>query len=192
MTELEKIALAKACVDHLANGTNPLTGQPVPESDVVNHVRVSRCLFYVSDLLRQVMEQGGLSSRKGTQHLVPFRLDYEARAAFRYSDAPITISEITRRINELIPGETMAKLNYKYILDWLTEAGLLMLQSDADGKVIRRPTVSGSQVGIAVEQRQSARGPYSVIVYDRAAQQFILDNLDAAIERIPPSKKTQQ
>ena len=56
MTELEKIAYAKTYIEKLANGINPLTDQPVPDADSINNVRISRCLFYVSDLLRQIVE----------------------------------------------------------------------------------------------------------------------------------------
>ena len=54
MTELEKIEYAKSFIDKLANGINPLDESPIPDGDVVNNVRLSRCFFYVSDILRQV------------------------------------------------------------------------------------------------------------------------------------------
>ena len=52
MTELEKIAYAKSFIDKLANGINPVDDSPVPETDIVNNVRLTRCFFYVSDILR--------------------------------------------------------------------------------------------------------------------------------------------
>lgn len=45
MTELEKIAYAKTYIEKLANGINPLTNQAVPDDDIINNVRISRCLF---------------------------------------------------------------------------------------------------------------------------------------------------
>ena len=184
MTELEKIAYAKAYIEKLANGINPVTGQVVPDDDVINNVKISRCLFYVSDLLRQVVENGGISQSKAKIVKQPFQLDYEARKQFRYSESPIPISEITKRINELIPIEKMQKLSYKNLLDWLIESDFLKVIPDANGKVTRRPTRDGTMLGITMEDRQSPRGPYSVIVYDLEAQKFILDNLDAVITRI--------
>ena len=182
MTELEKIAYAKSYMEKLANGLNPLTGQAVPYADIINNVRISRCLFYVSDILRQVVENGGISQRKVKTAKVPFQLDHEARKNFRYSETPIPISEITRRINELTQPEEMKKLNYKSILEWLIQAGFLVVVEEDDGKTARKPTENGERLGIAAEQRQGARGVYTVVVYNKAAQQFILDNLDAAIE----------
>lgn len=182
MTELEKIAYAKIYVDKLANGINPLTDQEVQGSDIINNVKISRCLFYVSAILGQVIEKESHSQRKVKIIKAPFQLDYEARKIFQYSEVPIPISEITRRINELIQPEEMKKLNYRHIVDWLIQAGFLTLVTRDDGKVVRKPTDNGVQLGIATEQRQSPRGIYTVVVYNKEAQQFILDNLDAVIE----------
>lgn len=183
MTELEKIAYAKSYVEKLGNGINPVTGQVVPDGDVINNVKISRCLFYVSDLLRQMIEEKALSQPKGKSVKQPFQLDYEARKQFRYSESPISISEITRRINALISTEKMQKLSYKYLLDWLIESDFLKVIPDANGKMTRNPTRNGTILGITLEHRESPRGPYSVIVYNLEAQKFILDNLDGVIER---------
>jgi hypothetical protein len=61
MTELEKIAYAKSFIDKLANGVNPIDDTVIPDGDVVNNVRLSRCFFYVSDILRQVIANGGVA-----------------------------------------------------------------------------------------------------------------------------------
>ena len=50
MTELEKIEYAKSFIDKLANGINPLDDTPVPDGDIANNVRLSRCFFFVSEI----------------------------------------------------------------------------------------------------------------------------------------------
>ena len=182
MTELEKIAYAKTYVEKLANGINPLTNRPVPDSDCINNVRISRCLFYVSDLLRQVVENKGIGRKKAARDKLPFQLNDEERKNFRYSETPISISELTKRINELIQPEEMKELNYKFISDWLIQASFLALVQQDDGKTTKRPTEDGMRIGISTEQRQRSKDVYTVVLYNKAAQQFILDNLDAAIE----------
>ena len=81
MTEIEKIEYAKAYIDKLANGINPLTDQPIPDHELLNHVRISRCLFYVSDVLRQVAENGGIGKpeKKEKKKKQPFHLSAEDR-----------------------------------------------------------------------------------------------------------------
>ena len=57
MEENEKILKAQDWVRKLANGINPLNGSLVKEDDVVNNVHISRCLFYVADLLGNYAEK---------------------------------------------------------------------------------------------------------------------------------------
>lgn len=64
MTELETMQRAKMYIDKLAKGINPLDDSIVPEDGIINNVRLSRCLFYVSDVLRQVIENGGVTPPK--------------------------------------------------------------------------------------------------------------------------------
>ena len=64
MTELETIQRAKMYMDKLAKGINPIDDTPVPEDDIVNNVRLTRCFFFVSDVLRRVIENGGIESKK--------------------------------------------------------------------------------------------------------------------------------
>lgn len=179
MTELEKIERAKTYIDKLANGINPIDDSVVPEGDVINQVRLSRCLFFVSDILRQVIENGGVSAK--TTKKTPFYLSVEKRALFAFSEQPIPISEIARRINALCDCENMQSLPYKGITDWLSEIGLLTSSVASDGKRVRRPTAQGIAAGISIEERNGLRGPYQVVVYNLEAQRYILNNLDAVI-----------
>ena len=57
MTELEKIAYAKSFIDKLANGINPLDNTPIPDDDIANNVRLSRCFFYVSSILQKEIDR---------------------------------------------------------------------------------------------------------------------------------------
>ena len=57
MDERDKILMAQDWVRKLANGINPLTGNAVKEDDVVNNVHISRCLFYVADLIGKHTER---------------------------------------------------------------------------------------------------------------------------------------
>lgn len=59
MDDLELTCRAKIYIEKLANGINPLTDDNVPEGDIVNNVKISRCLFFVSDVLEKVIENGG-------------------------------------------------------------------------------------------------------------------------------------
>ena len=182
MTELEKIERAKMYMDKLANGINPIDDTMVPDEDIINNVRLSRCFFFVSDVLRQVIENGRTNpiAVKRPQKL-PLEIPFEKRCQFDYSEKPIPASEIARRVNNLADNENMKKLTYSSIFSWLADIGRIEEVSTSNGKHIKRPTEIGRENGISVEDRISNNGPYQVVVYSTAAQHFIMDNLDAIV-----------
>ena len=100
MTEIEKIEYAKSFIDKLANGINPLDGSTIKEDDIVNNVRISRCFFFVSDILRQVIENRTTPPERAVTK--QFSLTADQLKRFAYSEQPIPISEIAKRINALI------------------------------------------------------------------------------------------
>ena len=183
MTELEIMQHAKDYLDKLAQGIDPLTGQEVPEDDVINNVRISRCLFYVSDVLRQVIENGGIQVKTvKNSEKTPFTLSLEERTRYPFDDWPVTASVIAQRLNELAASETMQKLKTTSITKFLLQSGLLFEEESVNGSKNKRPTEAGRQLGISTTQRTSQNGEYTAVVYSREAQQFILDNLDAIID----------
>ena len=168
-------------MEKLANGINPIDGSTIPDEDVVNNVRLSRCFFYVADVLRQVIDNGGVAPQKKPKKEA-FALTAEQRAAFEFSTAPIPISELSKRLNSLSQNENMATLGYAMIRDWLISLGMLEDALDGNGKKTKRPTPQGESIGITLDARTGTNGAYFVVVYNLAAQHFILDNLDAIID----------
>lgn len=182
MTNLEIMQRARMYVENMANGINPLTSQPVPDYEMLNDVRISRCLFYVADVLRQVIENGGEVGTKKTSKKQPFVISQEQLQQFEYSAKPIPVSEITRRINMLVDHENMVNLKHRSITDFLLNSGLLTLVEFNDGSKNKEPTEIGRQVGISVEERMGQHGLYRVVVYNEEAQRFVLDNFEGILE----------
>lgn len=181
MTELEMINRAKTYIDKLANGVNPLTDEPVSENDIVNNVRISRCFFYISDLLRRFAE-GGFpeAAKKGKKQ--PFIITEEQRKRFEFSETPISVSEIARRFNAAVNTEGAVQMRYSGITFWLIESGLLSVDRREDGREVKLPTAAGTELGISQEVRSGANGSYTVVVYNENAQRYIVDNIDAILE----------
>lgn len=188
MTELEKMERAKMYIDKLANGINPIDDRVIPDGDAVNNVRLSRCFFYVSDVLRQVIENGGVVSAKRMKK-VPFAITFEKIQKYEFSDEAIALSKIADRINELIDTNTMKKISYRNIAGWLVEIGMLEVLTKTDGKTSKVPTEMGKNIGISTELRIGQYGNYEIVVYNHTAQQFIIDNIDAIIENIKKQKE---
>lgn len=196
MTELEKIAYTKAFIDKLAEGINPLDGTPIPQGDIVNHMRISRCFYYVSDILRQIIDNGGIGQAKTAKAAkaakAEFYLSAEARSCFAYSEKPLQAKEIAERLNDMADPETMAKLPVTAITGWLVSAGLLENVVGTDGKSRKRPTDHGRAVGIFTEERMGQYGSYTAVLYSAETQRLLLDNLDAIIAYRTADKEQRQ
>lgn len=179
MTELEKMQRAKMYIDKLANGINPIDDTVAPENDVINNVRLSRCFFYVSDILRQVIENGGTVKSARRIQKSPFYLTDEQRNQYILSNKPLSISEATEHLNSVANLNNCKRLNCTSITNWLVSIGALEILNDFNGKAKKYPTEQGKKLGISLETRTGMNGEYQVVVYNREAQQFIVDNIDA-------------
>lgn len=190
MTELERMQQAKDYLFQLANGVDPLTGREVPDSDLINRVQISRCLFYAADILRQVIDAGGIS--KGRKKKPPYDLPLERREQFAFSNRPLTISQIAQGLNDLIDLEQMQKLKTTSLTTFLMQSGLLYEKEKADGSKQKLPSESGVEFGLSIEKRSGQYGPYSVVTYNLAAQQLLLDNLDSIMAINAQSRSRSQ
>ena len=197
MTELEKIEYAKSFMDKLANGINPLDDTPIPEGDIVNHVRLSRCFFFVSEILQRVIDNGGVNppakSARGGKHA--FSLTDEGRATLKVTDTPLTVSEIAGCLNDTIDENTTEKISAAAINGWLLAQGFLAVEERSDGKTRKLPTANGADLGICTEMRNGQYGPYTVVLFSAAAQTFIYDHVEAIVthaEEVKAAKKEQR
>lgn len=188
MVDVEKLRKVKQCIDSLAEGLNPFTGQPLPEEDIVNDVRVSRSLFLASAFLQEQM-QGKTEKKNGKKQA--FRLSLEERDRVEFSSRPISASELARRMNNAAGAQDCKKITYRQITDWLVEVGMLKLVENVAGTQ-RRPTESGKKMGISVESRIGQSGPYQVVLYSAEAQRFIVDNVDAIMAFVLDKEKGAQ
>lgn len=190
MADVEKLRKVKQCIDSLAEGLNPFTGQPLPEADIVNDVRVSRSLFLASAFLQEQM-QGTITQKTGKKQA--FRLSLEERERVAFSTQPISASELARRMNDVADTEDCKKISYRQITDWLVQVGMLKQVENGAGAQCRRPTDTGEKLGISVDNRVGQHGPYQVVLYSEDAQRFIVDNVEAIVAfTINKEKGTQR
>lgn len=172
MQDINKTLVAKDWIQKLANGINPLDGSVIPDSDIVNNVHISRCLFYVAGLLET---QSQTSSKKSRKYELDFAISPEDLSKITIVERT-GISNFVREINKFVP-ENMKPLSYNKILNWLMANGYLE-ETEVDNLGKRKnPTASGYSIGISAELREGTNGPYWAVVYNADAQRFILDNL---------------
>lgn len=181
MTETEKLKKAKDFIDKMVQGINPFTDEEADEEDMINNVRITRCLVYVSDILRQVIENGGTVSPRGSNHERKnyFFITDEQKKCLSPIDDYVFAKEITELINEITEENECRKFQAKWITDFFLQIGMMTV---IDGK--RRATETGLSIGIKSELRiGTAYGDYWANSYSPQAQQFIFDHIDAIIAR---------
>lgn len=190
MTELEKIAYAKGFIDKLANGINPIDDTQISENEVVNNIRISRCLFFVSDILRQVLEMRENALPKAKKTKSPdFFISTDQIQSYQYTKEPITATAIARKISFLKQDENMKNLSYRQIEDFLLSLNLLCYNEDG-ARPHKIPTAEGQKMGISVETRRTIYGrEYMATCYNAAAQEFIIDNIEAVLATSAKKKK---
>lgn len=175
MTELETMQRAKMYMDKLAQGMDPITNREVPEDSVLNNVRLARCFFYVSDVLSQVIANGGVIG--GRPKLQPFHITKDQLSRMQVSQEPVRVTQLVEMISAGVDDPRMKKLSTTVITNWLLEKGFLEKQVSPDGKNRRVPTQNGLMIGLSSETRQGQYGEYQAVFYNAAAQQFVLDHL---------------
>ena len=175
MTDLEIMQRAKMYMDKLARGIDPITDQEIPDDSVVNNVRLSGCFYYVSDVLAQVIANGGVVGSKPKAE--PFAITMEQLARVQISQEPIRVTQLVDLITAAVDNPQMKKLSTTVITNWLLEKGFMEKQTGAEGKSLRLPTRNGLEMGMFVQTRQGQYGEYQAVFYNAQAQRFVLDNL---------------
>lgn len=172
--------IAKDWIQKLANGINPLDGSVISDSDIVKNVHISRCLFYVAELIDTIDAAEQKKSRRLRGYNQAFNISSEDLARVAIYEKT-SISNLTKEINKFIP-QGMKPLSFATILSWLVNNGYLETVEIENFGNKKRPTHQGIAVGISAEAREGTNGPYWAVEYNANAQRFILNNLYAIIE----------
>lgn len=169
----ELLNRAKDYIDKLANGINPLTGETLPETDIVNNIKVSRCLFYVSQVLSNI--------QKRPIKKIPFSIAREKLDNIELTGESLSISEFVQKINALNNQENMKKLAASDVTNWLMSLDLLTYK-EIEGRRQKVPTEKGREMGIFTESRTGLYRHYEAVLYKKKMQEFILDNFECLLE----------
>ena len=181
MTDSERKKFAEEYLLLLSEGINPLNNEELSQDDIVNNPHISNCLKFAAGVIAASIEAEE-KERKRLFKKTDFQISDEKLKAFSFSKRPLSITELSKRLNELIDTENMKRFSYSNITSYLVDNGFLQIITASDGKNQKLPTNSGKSIGIFTEERTSTRGPYTAVLYDENAQRFIIDNFEAIFE----------
>lgn len=178
MTDQERLIYAKKYVEQMANGINPLNQQPIAEQDLLNNVHISRCLFFVSDVLQSVIENTTAKSSKRKRGSGLFYITDEQIKALQPSEHDLLISHIADIINVVAEENQCRRISASLINQWLLHTGLLELKEER----FKVASLQGTQLGIRSTIQTALDGrEYYRNIFSPSAQQFIFDNLPAIL-----------
>ena len=175
-TNQKRIRVAIEWIKKLAEGINPIDGSIIPDNDIVNNVHISRCLFFVANMLENV-DRGRRSFKK--EQKVRFQLTAEM-ASDVYIAEKTGIAMFVREINKVIP-ENMQSLSMQKVTQWLVSLGYLDERIRSDGHKYKVPTELGTSIGITSVWIDGRHGRYPSVSYDANAQLFLLENISKVI-----------
>lgn len=121
--ELNLLKHAQGYIEKMANGINPLTEETIPDNELLNNIRISRCLFYVNDILKEVISNKGIKYNKNNK--LPFHLTQEQLNKYQFDPYDLRITEFVRKLNELNENKETKKLSVSNVTKWLMSLGFL-------------------------------------------------------------------
>lgn len=175
--DLRIVARAKEYMDALAKGIDPLSGEVIPEGEVVRQERLMKCFFYTSKVLDEVLKGKNEKNYVKKEPFHPHLLDY---SGFVFSKEPISISELVQRINDCRSVD-MQKLKRVGVVNWLVKQGYVK-RVEVNGSSRACLSEKSNTIGITEEIRsREDGGTYSVLLYSKEAQQFIVEHLETIV-----------
>jgi hypothetical protein len=174
MNELEKMIRAREYVRKLADGIDPLTDAELPPDSTYNNVRISRCMFYVSEVLDKVIANGGEvgGRRRSKQNYVPRPED--STNLKPHTDS-LAITRFIEHLHQQL-GEERGKISREPIINWLVQNKLLR-EHQTDKGTRRYASDNGVAAGIENIDMVGKQGNYTAVYYNTSAQQMIIDAL---------------
>lgn len=173
----EDLFMLKENLEILADERDPQTGYRVEDTILRSsfNKRVLRDAASIIDLLLKIdFNPQKTDKRKKYAFYIP----QSERCNISISETPIPISVFAYALNDCVDAQKMKKIKASQITAWLMKEGYLS-EIDNDGEMFKVLADKSSSIGISAEERTSKHGhTYKVNLYDKNAQQFIIDHLD--------------
>jgi len=105
----------------------------------------------------------------------------------KVKDYPIIITKVVDNINSVLEQKHNIKIKIKTISEWLLEKGFVESYTTRFGKKRKRITENGLAIGMFSRFHLVKNGEYgySMFLYKKEAQQFIIDNLEQILSNQP-------
>ncbi len=180
--DIESIIVLRTVMKSLSTGVDPTSNVPFPSDTLLNSNLLKNCFKETADILsfieKNVDAINDLPHKRVTNQKEPFHILDDGIKSIPLSDTPVTISKFVFAINEACERSEMKKLRATQITSWLTTQGYLEVVESSDGVLCKSATKHGQTLGItSVKKTNSRDEEYIINLYDKSAQEFILQQV---------------
>ncbi len=194
MSKIENLKKVQQILQNITRGQHPYTGAVIQPNEVCADERVIQWFNFLEEEIGSSIER--LEKHRAGMHerfvesaiYTAFKISKEQLAKFQLSESPITISEITKRLNELSNCPPFEELKPMSVNLWLIADGLLQDEETPYGKM-KNVTEQGKKLGIKSEEKTFQDRKYLSITYNLDAQRYILNNVPEYLKRYSKSSK---
>lgn len=177
--EFDKLTKAKAILEKMANGINPMNGTQIEEENFLCDPRMKRCLLYVCGVLDGEIDR---ELDNISKQLPDFVITPEEKRRVILPEGKIGISEFVRCINSVIDRTRSKKLTPVEINSQLKKTGILGEEKGESGKPRTVLTEKSGKYGIETERRTANGKDYDAVVFNEKGKKFLLDNLEKIMD----------
>lgn len=171
--DIEKIEKARAILQSIANGKDPINGEIIEEDNFINDPRLIRMFYFVAEVMDNVVK-GNYSKGKVSEFLITG----EQKNDIVFTEGNIGVNEVAKCINQQINPLISKKATGMAINKGLKRLGLLSEAIDDLGK--KRTTTNEKSIdyGFQLEKRDYNGVEYYMVVIDDKGKKYILDNIE--------------
>lgn len=180
--EKEKIVKAGEILNKMANGINPVNGQPIDADCFLQDPRIIRCLFFVQQILNEAAER---PANKAVRKPAKFIITDEEKSNVRFPEENIGVNQFARCINNAIDLNRSRKITGVEINKQLKKMGILAEELLTDGKKRTIVNANSHKYGAVTERRNYNGNEYNMVCFNDIGKKFLLDELEKILEYEP-------
>ncbi len=173
--DIEKLMKAREVLAKIAEGINPLSGQPINEKDFVHDPKMIRHFFYISEVMNDMIRY---QARSHMKRLTDFIITEDEKQLVALPESKIGVTEFAKRINFVIDPMKSRKLTGTDLNKQLKKMGVLSEEKGEDGKPRTIINDKSGTYGIETEKRSFNGREYEMIVFNDQGKKYLMDNLE--------------
>lgn len=177
--EKEKIVKASEILNKIANGINPVNGEPIGNDCFLQDPRMIRCLFFVQQVLNEAAERPASIYKPAP---AKFIISAEEKSRVRFPEENIGINQFAKCINAVIDVNVSRKLTGVQMNNQLKKMGILSEESIGEGRKRTIANENSQQYGVVSEKRIYNGVEYDKVCFNDIGKKFLLNDLERILE----------